>query len=358
MTEAAGRARYRLAICIPTYNRAEFLAPLLSSLLAQAGSAVQIVVSDNASTDGTQELLQSLSERHPNLGWSRTSSNEGPDRNYLRSVDIADAEYCWLFGSDDMPEPHALRMMLRALNAGQPGIVMCDRVWCDFGLRPLRLDRLLELRRETLFGPQQALDLRSYLDQARTLGALFSYLSSIVVRRRLWNEAGPVEDFVGSAYAHSAKLLKMLQNGSTLLYLPYTMVRCRGDNDFFLEHGVFNRARIDFDGYSRLISQYFPGEPSHALALRVMRREYSLLRLLDLVAKASPAECRELDRHLRDFDYGTPSRLAVRLASLPPARALLRRVEPLAREAWWRRQGKSFSLERYGDAHADSEAAV
>ena len=45
----------RLSICIPTYNRAVELRPLLDTIVAQTGHGldVEIVISDNASTDNT-----------------------------------------------------------------------------------------------------------------------------------------------------------------------------------------------------------------------------------------------------------------------------------------------------------------
>ena len=53
-----------------------------------------------------------------------------------------------------------------------------------------------------------------------------------------------------------------------------------------MEHGLFNRARIDFVWYERMLDEFFPREPAHGAAAAVVRREYGLLRLLLLLAHA------------------------------------------------------------------------
>ena len=67
-----------LSICIPTYNRLPFLKELLPAILGQVDSGraeVEVVVSDNASTDDTADYLRSLS--NPCLRWWTNETNIG-----------------------------------------------------------------------------------------------------------------------------------------------------------------------------------------------------------------------------------------------------------------------------------------
>ena len=88
-----------LSICIPTYNRLPFLKELLPAILGQVDSGraeveVEVVVSDNASTDDTADYLRSLS--NPCLRWWTNETNIGGDRNFLKCVAEARGEYvCW-----------------------------------------------------------------------------------------------------------------------------------------------------------------------------------------------------------------------------------------------------------------------
>lgn len=89
-----------LSICIPTYNRAEILEENLTRILALPSMdlEVQIVVSDNASTDRTQQIVQKIIEQHPdkNIKYRRNPENVR-DSNFLLALKAGDGIYCKLF---------------------------------------------------------------------------------------------------------------------------------------------------------------------------------------------------------------------------------------------------------------------
>src|SRR4029077_1271045 len=70
--------------------------------------------------------------------------------------------------------------------------------------------------------------------------------------------------------------------GSALKYVNASLVLCRGDNDSFLDKGIANRFRMDFEGYQLLGEYLFLDEEIRSAFKAVMRREhkwYSLSRL-------------------------------------------------------------------------------
>ena len=115
-----------LSVCIPTWNRAPYLALLLDSLLPQATDEVEVVVSDNGSDDDTERVVEAYRPRFPRLVYHRWERNMGADRNYLKSVEVASGKYCWLSGSDDLAAPGAVERILRRARAGEHEIYLSD----------------------------------------------------------------------------------------------------------------------------------------------------------------------------------------------------------------------------------------
>ena len=114
-----------LSICIPTYNRLPFLKELLPAILRQVDAGrdeVEVVVSDNASTDDTADYLRSL--LNPCLRWWTNETNIGGDRNFLKCVAEARGEYVWLFGDDDIMPAGAVDMVLDFLRQHHPALLI------------------------------------------------------------------------------------------------------------------------------------------------------------------------------------------------------------------------------------------
>ena len=67
-----------LSICIPTYNRAQYLEVSLDALIVELqdfSDQVEIVVSDNASTDTTREIVERAKMRFAHISYSRNEEN-------------------------------------------------------------------------------------------------------------------------------------------------------------------------------------------------------------------------------------------------------------------------------------------
>ena len=117
----------KLSICIPTYNRAALIGKTLESIIAQATGDVEIVVSDNASTDNTAEVIKGFTAKFPRLVYVQQEINKGADANFMNVVSNASGEYCWLLGSDDVMKAGALRKVLEELSAA-PAVLLTNRL--------------------------------------------------------------------------------------------------------------------------------------------------------------------------------------------------------------------------------------
>jgi abequosyltransferase len=272
----------KLSICIPTYNFADFIGATLESVIPEATSEVEIVVVDGASKDNTREIVQDYQKKFPRLHLFSRDKNVGVDRDLAKSVELAQGEYCWFLSSDDTLKKGAIKRILAEIE-NDCDIYLCNRVECDFNLKPLK-DRLWLSRDvgDKVFNIADKTELMKYLDKACSIGALFSYCSSIIFKRQRWNSVSYDEKFIGTGYAHVNILFSFNNTLSKLKYIKEPLVFCRGDNDSFLKQGTVKRFLIDIEGYNLLASHLFGDSNIRDAFLKVVRREIKLNYLLKI----------------------------------------------------------------------------
>jgi glycosyltransferase involved in cell wall biosynthesis len=88
------------SICIPTFNRSALVRQAISMALSQTNANIEVIVSDNASTDDTPDVVGSFSD--PRLRYVRTETNIGPVGNFLHLLDLANGEYMSWLQDDDL----------------------------------------------------------------------------------------------------------------------------------------------------------------------------------------------------------------------------------------------------------------
>src|SRR6267378_2332179 len=267
----------RLSICVPTYNFGEFIGGTLESIIGQQTSdEVEIIVGDGGSTDNTAEVVKRYQAYFPRLTYHNFGKKSGVDLDLSKTVELARGDYCWLMSSDDVLRPGATQRVLNEITLGHT-VYLLNRTMCDRTLRPVSSNNswLSNGIADTVYHFSHKAELIAYLNASKSIGALFSYISSIVVSREKWSATGFDERFAGSNYAHVFRLFSMLTaGGSSLKYIKAPFVLCRGDNDSFLDKGLANRFRIDFDGYRLLGEVLFPDYEIRNAFKAVMRRQH------------------------------------------------------------------------------------
>jgi len=274
----------RLSFCIPSYNFGEFIGETLESIIGQENDGVEIIVGDGASTDNTAEVVRRYEAHFPRLTYQNFGKKGGVDLDLSKTVELATGDYCWLMSSDDVLKPGAIQRVSNEIKLGH-GVYLLNRTICDRRLRPIKGKKLWLASGTTdrVYHLSDKCELLTYLNAAKSIGALFSYVSSIVVQRNKWNEVGYDDRFTGSNFAHVFRLFSILkERGSSLKYIRESCILCRGDNDSFLDRGIGSRFRIDFDGYWLLAETLFLDAQIRNAFKAVMRREhrwYTLPRL-------------------------------------------------------------------------------
>ena len=129
----------RVAAIVVTYNRKVLLQENIESLLAQTyRDYMDIIVVDNASTDGTKEYIASYIERQEII-YQNTGANIGGAGGFNYGIRYAaehDYEFTWLMDDDCIPMPNALEEFIRWHNRlkGRYGFLSSKAIWTDGNL--------------------------------------------------------------------------------------------------------------------------------------------------------------------------------------------------------------------------------
>ena len=303
----------RLSVCIPTYNFGRFIGETLKSVVEQAGDDVEIIVLDGASTDNTAEVVRNFQKRYPRLHYHLLDKKGGIDKDMAKAVELSQGEYCWLLSSDDALKSGAIGRVLREIASGYD-VYLCNRTECDINLNPVYHRSWLSRNTEdAVFNLSSKSELLRYFSQAISIGALFSYMSSIVVNRQKWNATGYDERFTGSHYAHAFRLFTLLIKGGQLKYIKDPLVLCRGENDSFLQKGAAHRFLIDLEGYQFLGSHLFHDDETLQAFYAVLRREFKWYIFAGLRHDVDSSEWSAIEQRLLSFGYSRTALRTVRI---------------------------------------------
>jgi glycosyltransferase involved in cell wall biosynthesis len=112
-----------VSICLPVYNGENYLVEAVESMLAQTFTGFELVITDNASTDRTEEICRKFVEADPRVRYHRNERNVGGARNQAVAVDLSRGRYVRLSAHDDKMAPTHLEECLAALDA-HPEVVI------------------------------------------------------------------------------------------------------------------------------------------------------------------------------------------------------------------------------------------
>lgn len=125
----------RVQVFIPTFNRADRLEKAVSSVLAQSGAELRVIVLDNHSTDHTVDVMERVMSRDSRVTHVRHAENIGMLANFNAIPALVDGDYFAMLTDDDTYEPEFLATALEWF-AKHPelGFVACDAPTLKFGV--------------------------------------------------------------------------------------------------------------------------------------------------------------------------------------------------------------------------------
>ena len=107
----------KVSILVPVYNRVDMIKDCVDSALSQDYLDLEVIVSDNCSTDGTWELCWRLYSDHPKVKLCRNASNVGPVPNWLCAARAATGQYVKILFSDDLLLEGCIRKLVAQLDS-------------------------------------------------------------------------------------------------------------------------------------------------------------------------------------------------------------------------------------------------
>src|SRR5882724_2084405 len=107
----------KVSVLIPTYNSERYLSECLDSVLAQDFADLEILVSDDQSTDGTLKIIESYAGRDVRIRWWQNRKNLGLPGNHNACLLQARGEYVkYVHADDKLLSSSAIKKMVAALD--------------------------------------------------------------------------------------------------------------------------------------------------------------------------------------------------------------------------------------------------
>ena len=105
----------RVSVLMTAFNREEYIAAAIDSVLAQTFTDFELVIVDDVSTDATLAIARAYEARDPRVRVVVNASNLGDYPNRNRAASLARGEFLKYHDSDDVMYPHCLQTMVQAL---------------------------------------------------------------------------------------------------------------------------------------------------------------------------------------------------------------------------------------------------
>jgi glycosyltransferase involved in cell wall biosynthesis len=123
----------KVSVVLATYNGEKFIREQLNSILAQSIRPYEIIIMDDASLDGTKEILTAYAVQYPYIKLYFNKVNLGYIKNFEKALTLASGNYIALCDQDDYWLPQKLEKLL--MHIGDHTMVYSDSLLCDENLQ-------------------------------------------------------------------------------------------------------------------------------------------------------------------------------------------------------------------------------
>ena len=271
---AKGASSPLLSILLPVYNVAPYLEECVRSIISQVDrSDIEIILLDDASTDGSYAVCEQLKERYgPAISLLRHGENAGVSAARNGLIDAAQGAYIWFVDPDDYMLPGSITALRSILDSASPDMILCDYL-------------------------QNGLATPGFIGQANGLGTdierLISgvfearklHLWSKITRRSLWSHMHKFPE--GRCFEDIATVPWLLLNTESYYYTPQPWIfyRVRAGSIVNLashKTAIFDDRKNDdlamaLHGYPEALASALPnmGLPTRLVIGQFLSKEYT-----------------------------------------------------------------------------------
>ena len=114
-----------VSVLIPTYDSVEFIEDTVRSIINQTYKNIEIVIVDDASTDGTVEILEKLEREDKRIKLSKNKKNLGITDNMNNGIRKCEGKYIAILDGDDWAYPYRIEEQVKVMEEN-PKVVLCS----------------------------------------------------------------------------------------------------------------------------------------------------------------------------------------------------------------------------------------
>lgn len=198
-----------LSICIPTYNRANFLDKNLKNLIEICKPLnVPIFISDNCSSDNTETIVENIKKMYDYVFYKKLDLNKGIDFNMDSVIKSSTTEYSWLFSDDDEIDTESIAYIVSILNNQNPDFLLINNKETTLFTNEIITDNYLNIEGQNTVITNKIL-LEKYSHQ-------MTLLSACIVKTKLWKKIG-LNSYKSKYYFHLHNILNHLKKKSKII---------------------------------------------------------------------------------------------------------------------------------------------
>jgi glycosyltransferase involved in cell wall biosynthesis len=169
----------KLSIGVPVYNAEKYLEGCLACYLDQEFRDIELIVSDNGSTDGTRAICERYAAKDPRVSYHRHAANQGASWNYNFTLQVARGPYFKWAAYDDLISRDFLGACVAALDA-HPADILCYGTTVIIDAEGKETDRYADPMRIASRRPSERL--REYFRKVRLTNAIYGVMRTEVLR--------------------------------------------------------------------------------------------------------------------------------------------------------------------------------
>ena len=230
--------KYKISICIPTFEGESTLGQTLDSICTQITPEFEVIISDDHSLDRTLIIASEYAIKYSNIKAFKNEDNLGMDKNFHQCVKYAKGEYIWFCGQDDIFMDGALAKILEILdNHSNLGIIYLNFTEYDHDLSKCITPSGFALSGFNVDPNENGKEIivKSSSEYFEMFNAPPTFLPAIIMLRDYWDDPR-VDMFYGTNYVQTGLIL-LYMDKRFICVLPKLYIKGRIPSDKWQTNG-------------------------------------------------------------------------------------------------------------------------